>query len=182
MQRVTDEDDPKRCRGVATKSGGQCRNKAAEDSEYCLMHGGRHLDSEHTKAYLTEQFENRLKLKVDAGDETKLLRENLMNLCMVIAARTNLMKDEASMLAHSGPIADLVMKAEKVTVSLNRLAISSGLFLARPALMTWGQQITHAVADMVEGKYDGWEEDLDELSATIAGIIVQIKNPEENNE
>lgn len=179
MPRVTDEDDPKRCRGTATKSGGQCRNKAAEDSDYCLMHGGRHLNSEHTKAYLIEQFERRLNLEVGPGDETKLLRENLMNLCMVIAARTNLMQDEASMLAHSGPIADLVMKAEKVTVSLQRLALSSGELLARPALITWGQEIIAALADTLTNKYDGWEEDLMSFGDKVASIIVQVKNKEE---
>ena len=182
MRRVKDEDDPKRCRATAVTGGAQCWNEAEAPSEYCLVHGGRKQDTKETKAYLTEQFERRLKLGLDAGDEVKLLRENLMNLCMVIAARTNLMQDEASMLAHSGPIADLVMKAEKVTVSLNRLALASGLLLAKPALITWGQQIVHAVSEMVENKYDGWEDDLDKLSDTVAGIIVQVANIEEEKQ
>ena len=99
---------------------------------------------------------------------------------MMLAAHANNVKDEASMAANAGAIIDLTMKAEKVTVSLNRLAISSGLLLAKPALITWGQQIVHAVADMVEGKYDDWEDDLVTLSDRVAEIIVSARNIEED--
>lgn len=178
MKRVTDPDDLNRCRSTAS-GGGQCLNKSIEGSDFCLSHGGREKRNKEMIDYLTEQFERRLKIDVDADSEVKLLRENLMRLNMMLAARTNLIKDEASMLAHSGSIADLLMKAEKVTVSLNRLAISSGLLLAKPALITWGQQIVAAVASMVEDKYDGWEDDLHDLAETVGGIIVQAQNVEE---
>lgn len=178
MKTVRDPDNPKRCRATSA-DGGQCRNEKVEPSDFCLVHGGRTNSIKEMNAYLTEQFERRLKIGTEADDEIKLLRENLMNLNAVIAARTNLMRDEASMLAHSGPIADLVMKAEKVTASLSRLAISSGLLLAKPALITWAQEIVHAVSDMVEDKYDGWENDLVDLSDRVAGIIVQVQNIEE---
>ncbi len=178
MKTVRDPDNPKRCRATSA-DGGQCRNEKVEPSEFCLAHGGRTRPIEEMNNYLAEQFERRLKIEADENDEIKLLRENLININAVIAARTNLMRDEASMLAHSGPIADLVMKAEKVTASLNRLALSSGLLLARPALLTWAQEIVHAVSDMVEDKYDGWENDIVDLSGRISSIIVQIKNIEE---
>jgi len=180
MRPIKDEDDPKRCRGTAVTKGGQCRNEAEPPGEYCLAHGGRSPDAAETKAYLTEQFERRLKLGLDAGEEIKLLRENLMSLNMVIASRTNLMKDEASLLVHAKPVADLIMQAEKVTVSLQRLALASGELLGASALQTWGQEITAAVADMVNGKYDEWEDDLYKLGDTIAGIIVQAKNTEDD--
>lgn len=178
MKRVTDPDSPNRCRSTAS-DGGQCLNESVEGSNFCLAHGGRVKRDKEMTDYLTEQFERRLKIDANSDNEVKLLRENLMRLNMMLAARTNLIKDEASMLAHSGSIADLMMKAEKVTVSLNRLAISSGLLLAKPALITWGQQIVAAVASMVEDKYDGWEDDLHDFSETVAGIIVQAQNTEE---
>jgi hypothetical protein len=128
--------------------------------------------------YLSEQFQRRVKITGGEIDEIKVLRENLMLLNATIAARTALMKDESSMLAHSGTVTDLIVKAEKVTASLHRLATSSGLLLAKPALVTWGQQIVQAVAEMVEGKYDGWEDDLHGLSDTVAGIIVKANNSE----
>lgn len=177
MRRVKDEDDPNRCRGTAPS--GQCWNESTEGSEYCAAHGGRSQEHEERLDYLTQQFERRLKLDGDAVDEVKLLKENLLRINMMLAAHANNITDKDSMISNAGAIIDLTMKAEKVTVSLNRLAISSGLLLARPALITWGQQIAHAVAEMVEDKYVGWEDDLHALSDRIAEIIVLAKNVEE---
>lgn len=178
MRRVKDEDDPNRCRGTAPS--GQCWNEAIEGSEYCAAHGGKSQENEDRLDYLTQQFERRLQLDADAVDEVKLLRENLLRINMMLAAHANNIRDEASMAANAGAIIDLTMKAEKVTVSLNRLAISSGLLLAKPALVTWGQQIVHAVAEMVEDKYADWEDDLHILSDRVAEIIVSAKNIEED--
>lgn len=179
MRRVSDPDDPNRCRSTAA-DGGQCWNESCEGSDYCRAHGGEgNRAKEQMTNYLAEQFARRIKIDGGEIDEIKILRENLMVLNSTIAARTKLMTDESSMLAHSGPVTDLVMKAEKVTASLHRLATSSGLLLAKPALITWGQSIVQAVAAMVEDKYDGWEDDLHALSDTVANIIIQANNSEE---
>ena len=178
MERVKDADDKRRCRASGS-DGGQCWNVSAEGFEYCLRHGGRKKTLQETQNYLTEQFERRLILEGKDGDEIALLRENLMHLNMMWAARTQLITDEATLLVHSAPIAELLMKSEKVTVSLNRLAMSSGLLLAKPALITWGQHIVQAISEMVEDKYDGWEDDLIKLSDVIAGIICQTQNAED---
>jgi hypothetical protein len=170
-------DSSNRCKGKA-HTGGQCKNEAAEGYDYCTYHGGRNNRQIEMNNYLSEQFERRLKIEADAVDEIKLLRENLMNLNAVIAARTNLMKDEASMLAHSPVISELIMKAEKVTVSLNKLALESGALLAKPALFTWGQEIVKVVADTIQNKYIGWEDDLIALSNNVATIIIKAQNIE----
>ena len=177
MRRVKDEDDPNRCRGTAPS--GQCWNEATEGREYCAAHGGRSQENEERLDYLTEQFERRIKLDAGAVDEVQILKENLLRINAMIAQHANKITDEASMVANASAIIDLTMKAEKVTVSLNRLAISSGLLLAKPALITWGQQMSHAVAEMVEDKYVGWEDDLHALTDKIAEIIVLAKNVEE---
>jgi hypothetical protein len=181
MKRVTDQDDPRRCEATDA-AGGQCWNESVEESKYCRAHGGGSFDRKDAENYLTERFQRRIQIDTQGDDEVKLLRENLIQLNAMIAARMRLVNDDATMLVQAGPIADLIMKAEKVTVSLNRLAISSGLLLAKPALITWGQQIIHALSEMVEGKYDGWEDDLVDFSNTVASIIIQANNVEETKE
>lgn len=178
MRRVKDQDDPKRCRGTAADRG-QCWNESVGDSDFCPVHGGRERDIDAMKDYLTEQFERRIKLDIDSNDEVKLLKENLMRLNAMLAASANKVKDDASLEANAGTIIDLTMKAEKVTASLKRLEQASGLLLAKPALITWGQQIVHAVAAKIEDKYDGWEDDLMELSHDVAQIITVIQNAED---
>jgi len=178
MRRVKDPDDHNRCRATAA-DGGQCWNESCEKSDYCRAHGGEGNQAhKEMNTYLAEQFARRIKIEGGEIDEIKLLRENLTNLNAVIAARTQLMTNESSMLAHSGPVTDLVMKAEKVTASLHRLATASGLLLAKPALITWGQEIVNAVSAMVEDKYDGWEDDLRDLSDQVATIIITSNNIE----
>lgn len=178
MKQVTDQDDPRRCRASSTK-GGQCMNVAVEDQKYCAGHGGQSPAKKDRADYLTEQFEKRIQVDADATDAVKLLQENLMSLNQMLAAYRLRMTDEASLKANVGPFLDTIMKAEKLTVSLNRLSIASGLLLAKPALVTWGQQIVQAITEMVEDKYDGWEDDLVTLSDTVAGIIVAAQNVEE---
>ncbi len=181
MKRVTDQDDPRRCEATDA-AGGQCWNESVEESKYCRAHGGGSFDRKDAEAYLTERFQRRIQIDTQGADEVKLLRENLIHLNAMIAARTCLVNDDVTMLVQAGPIADLIMKAEKVTVSLNRLAISSGLLLAKPALITWGQQIIQAVSAMVEEKYEGWEDDLQDFATEIANIVVLAKNAEETKE
>ncbi len=179
MRRVKDPDDPDRCRATAA-CGGQCWNESCEKSDYCPVHGGAsNAAREEMNTYLAEQFARRITIEGGELDEIKILKENLMVLNATIAARTKLMTDEASMITNSGPVTDLIMKAEKVTASLHRLATASGLLLAKPALVIWGHEIVQAVSSMVEDKYDGWEDDLHELSDAIASIIIKADNTEE---
>jgi hypothetical protein len=179
VSRITHSDDEKRCRGVNAE-GGQCRLQALEGQERCEFHGGKHNVLKHMNDYLTEQFANRVKLEIDGVSEVELLRENLLSLNQMIAARRALITDEGSLLSNTDGLTKLITAAEKVTISLNRLAIASGLLLAKPALITWGQQIVQAVAELVEDKYEGWEDDLVEFADTVGKIIVQAKNTEED--
>lgn len=178
MRHVKDPDDENRCCATAA-DGGQCWNETVEDGTRCQAHGGRVNKLEKTKDYLVEQFERRLKLEGGDTDEIKLLKENLMGLNMMLSAHMNRIIDEPSLLTNSGKVAELLMKAEKVTVSLNRLQLSSGALLEKPALAVWGAKIVEAFTGLIEHKYDGWEDDLHEFADTVAGIIIQTKNVEE---
>jgi hypothetical protein len=179
MRRLKDPDDPSRCRATAS-DGGQCWNESAGNSEYCEVHGGRENSNAARLDYLTEQFERRLKLSENGVDEVMLLRENLMKLNMMLAARYNLIKDESSLMAQSPAIYKLLAQAEKLTVSLNRLAIVTGQLLERAALETWAQNMVHAVAKMVEDKYAGWQEDILALTNEVATITADTRNVEES--
>jgi hypothetical protein len=177
MQLVRDEDDPNRCR-ARTKQGSQCFYRSEDGSDYCARHGGKVTPEQARQDYLTEQFTRRLKVDGKNFNEVELLRENVLRLQQMIATQMNLIKDQGSLAANMGAVVDLFMKAEKLTATLNRLSVSSGLLLAQPALIQFAQKVAQAVADMVEGKYDGWEDDLHELCDTIAKITMDSRNTE----
>ena len=176
-QRVKDPDDDRRCIGQDAK-GEQCWYITEDGHDRCCVCGPRPDDRDDHADYLAEQFKRRMRIECDDDDPVKLLRDNLMDINAMIASHRNKITDESSLLSNSGALTDLIMKAEKVTVTLHRLSITSGLLLARPALIRWGQSIVEAVTVVIRDKYTGWEDDLIDLSDTIANIIVSTKNEE----
>lgn len=177
LKRVKDPDDARRCIGRGAQ-GEQCWNIAEEDDERCCACGGKRPDSrEEHQDYLSEQYKRRIRIESN-DDPVKVLKDNLMDLNAMIACHRNKIKNDGSLDSNSSALIDLVMKTEKLTNTLHRLSITSGLLLARPALVRWAQSILHAVSDVIQDKYDGWEDDLVELSNIIAGITVQAKNEE----
>lgn len=175
MTRVN-PDDPDRCQGTGSH-GGQCNNKAEPGSEYCAV-CGISARTDYKGEWLVDQFERRMKMKCLPGEEIKLLRENLTSINALIAARQKLVQDEQSLIAHSGPLSGLLVSAEKITASLIKLEREADQLLGKEALIKWGQKICQAVAAKIEGKFDGWEDTLLELSEDIGNIIAEASNDE----
>jgi len=174
----TDLDSEDRCIGISN-SGAQCENIAEEGNERCLACGGPSPDARNdVQDYLTEQFKRRIHIDSEDVDAVKLLRDNLMDINAVAAVLRNKMTDEGSTLANYSKMTDLMMQAEKITNTLHRLSVNSGLLLARPALVRWTLAIRDAVGEVIEDKYEGWEDDLILLSDRVAAIVVETKNQE----
>lgn len=176
-------DSPDRCQGVG-RHGGQCWNERAENSPYCeICANALKQDSEGVKKqWLVEQFEKRVKLHCQAGEEIQLLRENLGQINALIAARLALVVDPGSLIANSGALAQLLQTADKITTSLVKLEQSADELLGKEALIKWGQKVAIAVRDRIEGKFDGWEDTVIELSDDIARIIAEASNKEQTDE
>ena len=94
-------------------------------------------------------------------------------------SRQKMVKDETSLVAHSGPLSGLLVSAEKITASLIKLEREADQLLGKQALIKWGQRICQAVAKRIEGKFDGWEDMLLELSDEIGNIIAEASNNDE---
>jgi hypothetical protein len=178
-----DPDDPRRCRGLVGAAD-QCRYGALDGSDFCAKHAhlARTTPEEEKATWLREQFEQRVRLDVNPGEEIKLLRENLASINALIAARQAMVTDEGTLLTHSGAISAFLTTAEKITHSLVKLEREADLLLGKPALIHWGQAIVHAVASRIEGRFDGWEDVLLSLSEDVGDIIVAASNTEETNE
>lgn len=176
-------DSPDRCQGVG-RHGGQCWNERAENSPYCeICANALKHDSEGVKKqWLVEQFEKRVKLHCQAGEEIQLLRENLGQINALIAARLALVVDPGSLIANSGALAQLLQTADKITTSLVKLEQSADELLGKEALITWGQKVAIAMRDRIEGKFDDWEDTVLELSDDIAKIIAEASNKEQTDE
>lgn len=178
MKRVRDPDDPRRCEGQSTL-GEQCWNESEEDSNKCFVCASKAPDErDDFRDFLTENYKRRIRIECPDGEEVKLLRDNVMDLNAMLAYYRNQVKDKATLDSNAAAIIDLVKVIEKTTGTLHRLSVTSGLLLARPALIRWGQSIVNAVSDVIQDKYDGWEDDLIDLSDRIAKIIAETRNEE----
>jgi hypothetical protein len=147
------------------------------------MCGARAADPEATKnQWLLEQFEKRTKIKCEPGEEIKMLEENHGAINALIAARMALVVDPGSLIAHSATLSQLLQTSDKIATSLTKLRREADQLLAKEALIKWGQQIAMAVSGKIEGKFDGWEDTVIELSDQIGDIIAEASNKEPDDE
>jgi hypothetical protein len=117
-----------------------------------------------------------------AGEEIQLLRENLGSINALIAARLALVVDPGSLIANSGALSQLLQTADKITTSLVKLEREADQLLSKEALIKWGQRMALAVSVKIEGKFDGWEDTLLELSDEIGKIIAEASNKESDDD
>jgi len=174
-------DSPDRCQGVG-RHGGQCWNERLEKGPYCSFCATKTEDTEDAKKqWLLEQFEKRTRIHCQAGEEIQLLRENLGSINALIAARLALVVDPGSLIANSGTLSQLLQTADKITTSLVKLEREQDELLSKEALIKWGQRIAMAISNKIEGRFDGWEDTIIELSDEIGRIIAEASNKEQDS-
>ena len=100
----------------------------------------------------------------------------------MIAGRLALVVDPGSLIANSAPISQLLQTEDKITNSLVKLEREADQLLSKEALIKWGQKIAHAISTKIEGKFDGWEDTLLELSDEIGKTIAEASNKEPDDE
>jgi hypothetical protein len=182
MTKTARPDSPDRCQGSGNH-GGQCWNEREPNSPYCTHCSTISKDPEAAKKqWLLEQFEKRVKVHCQAGEEIQLLRENLGAINALIAARLALVVDPGSLIANSGTLSRLLQTADKITTSLVKLEREADQLLSKEALIKWGQKIAMAVSGRIEGKFEDWEDTIIALSDDIGKLIAEASNKESNDE
>lgn len=170
-------DSPDRCQGVGNRTGSQCTNRAIKDGK-CAQCLSDHITDYDHQDWLLQQYKKAVRKKLDPGNELDLLREDVMTVRALIAARRNLIKDNASFHEHSGPLGSLLTKAEKLIRTLVELEQKHDQLLNKDAILAWAANIHNIVMDKIEGRFEGWEDVGDELGVEIAESIVHVRNEE----
>lgn len=151
MERV-EPDDPRRCQGVIP-SQGQCPIKAEDGSDFCIVHGGpgarAAAKNKRQKQYLLHRWNKR---KDDFSDHSELknLHEEIGILRMLIEQRLNGCLTELDLMAAAGPLADLIMKVEKLISSSTRMEEKLGLMLDQQQAMQLIDEIINIISDHVD--------------------------------
>lgn len=172
------EDDPLRCQCTQTQYG-QCMNKACEDSDYCIIHGGQHAINKRKKEklrnYILTKHQARIERHKTAPD-IKSLRDEVAILRMLMEERLNHCKDDMDLILHSGPISDLVMKIDKLVNSCHKLEGSLGQLLDKQAILTFASEVITVITDNLDDPVK-----IDAISNGIMEIVGRIGKEDESD-
>jgi len=171
----THPDDPNRCQAV--NANGQCLNKAAENSKFCIVHGGNKAKEADNKKllrnYRLSKFQARLDEKVDS-DSLKSLRDEIGILRILMEETLNKCETEVDIVLAAGTIGDLAVKIEKLVSSCNKIDKQLGQYLDK-------NQLTQIMMEIVSiiGDYITESKTLIKISERIGGIIGRQANEEQ---
>lgn len=165
-----EDDDPHRCQWVIA-SRGQCKLLAVlrEDgswSKYCPAHDRGVKAKTELRTYALGRWQ---KDAVHFADDDKLksIREEIGILRVIIQERMRACKTENDLVIFSGPISDLLMKAEKLVSSCNRIENQLGLTMDKKQAIQFAQEVMEVIGRVVEDP-DQLEEIANGISAVIA--------------
>ena len=151
ITKITEDDDPQRCQGIIP-SHGQCVNKAAEGSSFCLAHGGNRAPQSAEKVslrnYRLGRFQASLQRHADSP-AIKSLRDEIGILRILMEEKINRCTDVADLLLISGPLSDLVMKIDKVVTSCHKLENSMGQLIDQQAILQFANSVIGIVGSHI---------------------------------
>ena len=164
------DDDPDRCQASTTQGG--CRLKAVPNGKYCLVHGGaaeqKNQERKNLKNYRLAKFKVRA---IELGNSSQLtsLTDEVAILRILIEETVNSCEDPGDLLLRAGPLADLLMKAEKLVSSCHRLDSRLGNLLSKDRVMQFAQLVVEIISNEIDDSNT-----LDIISANILKALGDI--------
>lgn len=150
LKRVPYPEHPERCAG--TGGGNQCQMFRVPGSDYCMMHGGSNVDQKNKAAalrnYRLTRWRAEIQEKADSS-EVKSLRDEIGILRVIMQERLEQCATPMDLILQSQPIADLVMKIEKVVGSCHRLEGSMGQLLDKTAILQFANEVVQIITKHV---------------------------------
>lgn len=145
-----EEDDPSRCQGPSKQ--GQCIFKSLKGLKYCSIHAGASKVAKKNRElnnYRLTKFQAELEQKL-RNPNLKSLSSEVALLRMIIEERFNFnVKDKASLTIQSGPIAELVMKVERVVSTCHKIESSMGQLMDKSAILKFAGKIVQIIGEEV---------------------------------
>ena len=149
IERMDGPDDPRRCQGVVP-SRGQCINKAAENSEYCMAHGGNkgqeRAAQESLSNYRLAKYQARLMRQAESPN-IKSLRDEVGILRMLMEETLNRCENDFDLITHSQKIQDLTIKIATVVEKCHRLEGSMGQLLDKKTIIQMANTFINIISE-----------------------------------
>ncbi len=165
-----EEDDPERCQTI-TRTG-QCNLKSVSGGKNCLLHGGamilKNQELKNLKNYRLAKFRSRAS---ELGNSKHLssLTDEVAILRILIEEMVNACDDTSELLLRAGPLADLLMKAERLVMSCTKLDVRLGNHLTKDQILQFAQLVVEIVSDEITDEHV-----LDSISSKILKAFEEI--------
>ena len=176
IERISYDADPERCQAMVPN--GQCINKRHLGSLYCLVHGGNKAGQAELivkeRNYLLGIWQARIDKKL-ASPDLKSLRDEVAIARMMLEVRLTHCKDASDLLLHSGAIADLITKIEKVVTSCHKLDTNLGQVLDKQALLNFAGRVIQIISTVLSGLENG-DKYIDEIGNLILSEVGKLGN------
>lgn len=171
MIKVDDPADPRRCQSPGDMNEGQCVYRSVDGTNppQCPKHGGIKFEQKQEqlkiRQYRLQIWQERMTEFADDAN-IKSLREEIGIIRLLIENVLNQCSDSAQLSLYSGKIAELVMKAEKLVVSCDKLETKFGMLLDKAAILTLGSEIVKII-----GKHVKETAAIDAISGDIIDVL-----------
>jgi hypothetical protein len=146
FERVED-DDPRQC----DRPG--CKNIHVDGSLFCLCHGGckaaERTAKNNLRNYRLSKFKERVG-ELSNSDEITSLRDEVGILRQIIEERINHCNDTTDLLLISVPLSDLIMKAQKLVESMDKLEYKMGKHLSKEKVINLAQTLIEIIGKYVD--------------------------------
>jgi hypothetical protein len=173
VQRWTKADDPETRCEFELSNGSQCGNRRVEGVTRCPLHGAnkqlQKAENASMRVYNLSKFKARVGQLTD-HQKLKSLNEEIALLRMMLETRWNACDEAHDLVINSGPIADLIMKIEKVVSSCNRLEGQLGNLLDKAAVKNLAATLMQIIADKINEFGDAHEIDPEAVGLLLDAI------------
>ena len=155
-ERITEEDDPRRCQAVLPTIG-QCRNKAIENSNYCYAHGGNKAVAAKKKKDMDNFRLNQARFReraeeFNSSDVISSLKGEIAILRILIEERMNRCSSQQELLLSSGPLSDLIMKSAALVEKCQKIDAKLNNLLDRSKVIQFAQVIIEIISKNVDSE------------------------------
>lgn len=173
IKRAASPDSPTRCQATV-KTQGQCTLEAVPGSPYCSVHGGSKIALAQRTAELNNYRLTNYKVRVGElanSEKVKSLRDEIGILRMLVEERLNSCRTDLDLIIHSQPLAELIMKVDKLVNSCHSLETKMSLMLDRSAVI----QLSSVIVDII-GQYVTDPDELIDIATKIGAAVESAAN------
>lgn len=134
LERVSNPADPRRCQ--ANNGFGQCNFVALPNNSYCLMHSSKKTSNYNISSVLQKRVQEKANSKklTDLSEELAILR-------VLLEEKLNTIHGLNDLILHSGELSEIIVKIEKLTVSLVKIQESQKTYLDKSRVVQFAEEL-----------------------------------------